>query len=138
MWHMTYLYTYQAEAKAEPLAKAVLARMVQGFRYDPNWEAAQIRTAGQVSQIISQTQNEIMNIITSTFEKKWQILDRVFDDGSRARRGQILIEDPVTGEHYEVPTGSNYYFRVGPGNDFVGTDSPDMPNYWLREMRIIR
>ena len=141
LWYMDFLYMYLAEAKAEPQAQAVLTRMAQGFRWDPAWSARQAQTAGQVSQIVSQTHNEIMGIINQTFENKWRTEDRVFENGSRVRRGQVLIEDPDNGKQYEVPVGSNYYFRAGPGDDFVGTDSansPNLPGYWLREMRIIR
>jgi hypothetical protein len=127
VWYMDFLYMYLAEANAEPMAQALLGTMVQGFRWDPAWMAGQVRTAGQVSQIESQAHNEIMGIITQTFDNKWRTEDRVFENGSRVRRGQVLIEDPDSGQRYEVPVGSNYYFRVGAGNDFVGTDSANSP-----------
>ena len=141
IWYMDLLYGYLAEASAEPRAQAILSAMARGFRWDAAWSERQVRTAGQTSQIVSQTHNEIMGIITRTFENKWRTEDRLFENGSRVRRGQVLIEDPETGERFEVPLGSNYYFRAGQGQDFVGTDtadSPNMPGYWLREMRVVK
>jgi hypothetical protein len=62
------------------------------------------------------------------------------ENWARGFRGQVLIEDRTTGQRYEVPSGSNYYYGVGSGTEFIGTDSaekPNVPGYWLREMRIV-
>ena len=96
---------------------------------------------GQVSQIVSQTHNEIMGIIDQTFRNKSAAEDRMFDQPTRVRRGLVLLQDPETGEHFEVPMGSNYYFRVNSGSEFIGAESstaPQNPNYWVHEMNIIR
>lgn len=132
---------YLADPKVKPLARVLLNHMVAGFEWDPNWSIQQTRTAGQVSGIISQTHNEIMNIINQTFENKAKAEDLMFENWSRAQRGEVLIQDPETNERFEVPLGSNYYFRVGSDNAFIGTDaanSPNLPGYWLREMKIIQ
>lgn len=63
----------------------------------------------------------------------------MFERSSRAIRDQVLIEDPDTGERYEVPAGSNYYWRLDGEEAFAGTEtatSPYLPNHWVREMRI--
>jgi hypothetical protein len=56
---------------------------------------------------------------------------------SRAMLDQVLIEDPQSGAQFEVPAGSNYYWRREGTPAFIGTDSPDMPIYWLKEMKVI-
>ena len=140
-WWVERLWVYLADAQSEPLAQAVMRKMVEGWQDDPAWSQGQLRLIGQVSQIVSQTHNEIMSIIDQTFKNKAAAEDRMLDAQTRVRRGEVLIQDPDTGERFNVPLGSNYYFRVNSGNEFVGADSssvPQNPNYWLREMKIIR
>jgi len=68
-----------------------------------------------------------------------QSRDRFQDRQARANRGGVLIEDPNTRQVFEVPSGSNYYWRVGSGNEIIGTEtnSPDLPLHWLQKMRTI-
>ena len=113
--------------------------MVAGYRTDPNWRARQIQTTGQVSRIMSDTNNQISVMIDRTFQDRSASQDRMFERSSRAIRDQVLIEDPDTGERYEVPAGSNYYWRLDGEEAFAGTEtatSPYLPNHWVREMRI--
>jgi hypothetical protein len=130
---------YLAEPSAEPLAQAVLNRMVAEYRKDPNWEARQTQSMLTAYNITRQAQQETFNIINQVFADRSRSQDRTNENWSRAYRDEVLIQDPTTGERFEVPSGSNYYFRVSSGSQFVGTDtatSPYSPNYWLTEMRI--
>jgi len=138
-WYVTSLNGYVSTPKAEPTAEALLSRMVAGYRTDPNWQARQIQTTGQVSRIMSDTNNQISDMIAQTFQERSASQDRMFERSSRAIRDQVLIEDPDTGERYEVPAGSNYYWRLEGEEVFGGTEtatSPYLPNHWVREMRI--
>ena len=140
-WYVTAFNGYLADPKMEPTAQMVLNKMVAEYRKDPNWEAQQQRTTAQVSKIWRQSQQETSDIINQTFQNRSRAQDRMHENWTRAFRGQVLIEDPTTRQRYEVPSGSNYYYGVGTGNEFIGTDSaekPNVPGYWLREMRIVR
>ena len=140
-WYVTAFNCYLADPKMEPTAQMVLNKMVAEYRKDPNWEAQQLRTTAQVSKIWRQSQQETSDIINQTFQNRSRAQDRMHENWTRAFRGQVLIEDPVTRQRYEVPSGSNYYYGIGAGNEFIGTDSaekPNVPGYWLREMRIVR
>ncbi len=140
-WWVDRLWVCLADAPSDPLAQAVMRKMVEGWQDDPYWFQRQMQLIGQVSQIVSQTHNEIMGIIDQTFRNKSAAEDRMFDQQTRVRRGLVLLQDPETGEHFEVPMGSNYYFRVNSGSEFIGAESstaPQNPNYWVHEMNIIR
>jgi hypothetical protein len=136
-WYVTKLNGYVSDPKSELLARALLNQMAAGYRSDPNWEIQQARTTGRVAQIMSTTSNQIADMITQTFQDRSAAQDRMFDQTSRAIRGQVLIQDPNTGERFEVNAGSNYYWRVEGEDRFVGTEtstSPYLPNHWLHEM----
>jgi hypothetical protein len=137
-WFVTAFYGYLAEASAEPVAQMILNSMVTGFKTDPNWEAMQMQAAVGAHQIARKSQQDTFDIINRTFENRSRAQDRMYQNWSRAYRGEVLIQDPSTGEKFEVPSGSNYYFRLGSENRFIGTEtatSPYSPNHWLQEMR---
>ena len=55
-------------------------------------------------------------------------------------RDQTLIQDPNTEEKFEVPAGSNYFWRIGSGNEFVGTKTSDpvyLPTHWIQKMNVV-
>jgi hypothetical protein len=139
-WRISAFYGYLAEAQVEPVAQMILNRMVTGFKLDPNWEAMQVQAMLKGQKIARKSQQDTMDIITRTFENRSRTQDRMYENWSRAYRGEVLIQDPATGQKFEVPSGSNYYFRVGSENQFLGTETatpPYSPNHWLREMRIV-
>ena len=139
-WIISPFYGYLAEAQVEPIAQMILNRMVTGFKLDPNWEAMQVQAMLKGQKIARRSQQDTMDIITRTFENRSRTQDRTFENWSRAYRGEVLIQDPTTGQKFEVPSGSNYYFRVGSENQFIGTETatpPYSPNHWLQEMHIV-
>lgn len=138
-WNINIFAGYLAEPALEAQAQRVLDLMVAGFLENPEWRARQTQAMLRAHNINRQVQQETFNIINQAYANRSQSQDRTNENWSRAYRGEVLIRDPTTGETFEVPSGSNYYFRVGADNRFVGTDAPtapDSPNHWLTEMRI--
>jgi hypothetical protein len=114
--------------------------MLAGLQFDPNWGMAQIRTAGKVSEIWNKSHNEIMGIINQTYHERSASQDRIWGKWAQVNRGQVSIMDPATGQTFDVPSGSNYYWRIGAGQEFVGTttsDKPNHPNLYIQEMNIL-
>ena len=139
VWWVEFLAGYLAAPEAEPVAEAVLQQMVAGFQMHPVWVQQQAAQAGEISAIWGRNHNEISEMLHQGYMNRTQSRDRFQDRRARANRGEVLVEDPNTGQRFEVPGGSNYYWRLGTGNEFIGTDtnSPDLPLHWLREMRTI-
>ena len=140
MWRVSIFYGYLAEPRLEPLAKNILAQMLAGLQFDPNWGMAQVRTAGKISRTWSQHHNEVMGIINKTYQERSASQDRIAEKWSQVNRGQVIIEDPATGQKFEVPSGSNYYWRLGSGREFIETETsakPYHPNLYIQEMRIL-
>ena len=139
-WRVRIFNGYLAEPRLEPVAQTILTQMLAGLQFDPNWGMAQVRTAGKVSKIWSQNHNEIMGMINKTYEERSASQDRIWGKWSQVNRGQVSIEDPTTGQKFEVPSGSNYYWRIGAGQEFIGTetaDKPYHPNLYIQEMRLM-
>ena len=79
-------------------------------------------------------------MIHSRFKERTLSQDRMAEKYTRTIRGEVIIEDPYTKERFEVPAGSNYYWRVEGTRDFIGTQAHgphQMPDYWVREMTVI-
>lgn len=139
-WNVETFHGYLAEPKAEPLAQAILKRMAEEYQIDPNWDAQQKQAMFKAHNIARKSQQDTFDIINRTYSNRSRSQDLMNENWSRAYRGEVLIQDPTTGQKYEVPAGSNYYFRIGSENQFIGTDTstaPYSPNHWLREMRIL-
>lgn len=139
IWMVDYLGGFLAAPGLESVAMALAEKIGSGFQWNPQWQLQMTRLAGNVSRIQSQTHNEIMNMIERGYEHRSEIMNRVHERWTRAFRGQVLIEDPHSGQRFEVPSGSNYYWRIGGSQEFLGTEtsSPELPKYWLHEMRIV-
>jgi hypothetical protein len=138
-WSVELFYGYLAAPEAEPRVATILPPMVAGYKLEPGWSARQQEAMAKVHGSVLQAQRETFDIINQAYANRSASQDRMFENWSRAFRGEVLIQDPATGEKFEVPAGSHYYFRVGADNTFVGTETatpPDMPNHWLKEMKI--
>lgn len=139
-WKVNRFHGYLADPDREHLALDILGRMVAGFRVDPQWFAAQLRTTANVSAAWQASQNEISDMLYNSYRERARSQDLMAERFARSIRGEVLIEDPYTRERFEVPAGSNYYWRVEGARDFIGTETPDphqLPDYWVRQMRMI-
>lgn len=139
MWRVELLAGYLTVPGAEHIAEGILNKMLAGFRVNPEWGMRQTKLAGKASEIWGRTHGEISEMMHQGYKRRSEISDHAHERWTRAFRGEVLIQDPKTGKKFEVPSGSNYYWRIGSGNEFVGTETnrPDLPLYYLREMKII-
>jgi len=137
-WRVELFFGYLAAPHLEQVAAGVLSKMLTGYQVNPQWFAQQLGLTGKVSEIMSKSYAEIGNMIHESYMNRSRSIDRTQERWRRAFIGAVIIEDPNTRERFEVPSGSNYYWRVGSGNEFVGTetDSPQWPGYWLQEMKV--
>ena len=129
LWYvgLTHYWAPESEiSKVEQIATA----MDESFKLDSAWAAREQVEVAKRSQIISQTQSEISDIISSTFEYRSSSQNKMADKWSDAILGVQDVYDPSTGENYTVPNTSTYYWTDGL-KTVVGTDTHDSPgNYW--------
>lgn len=123
---LTHYFAPENEiGKVEEIATA----MDKSFKLDPTWVKNEQAAVAKRSQIISQTQSEISDIISSTFEYRSSTQDEMADKWSDAILGVQDVYDSSTGENYTVPNTSKYYWTDGL-NNVIGTDTHDSPGYY--------
>lgn len=120
IWTIDRLYFYLAPAAQEATALAVLKQMVGTLQVDLNWAAGQSRVAGATSRISTQAQNEISQMISSTYAYRSGVTANAMRVQSNMMLGQTDLRDPATGEIWKVNAGHNRYWKLGTG-EIVGT-----------------
>jgi len=129
LWYVGLTHYWAPENKITQVEQIATA-MDESFKLDQTWVKNEQVQVAKRSQIISQTQSEISDIISSTFEYRSSTQDTLADKWSDAILGVQDVYNPSTGEDYTVPNTSKYYWTDGL-NTVVGTDTHDSPgNYW--------
>ncbi len=133
LWYADIIEAFLAPAPVAGMAAGLLAHMVKSARLNPSWVARQSQTTMDVSRIATQTNAAISDSLMRGWEQRGAILDRVMEEGSRARLGIDVYSDPVTGTEYTVANTSNHYWTDAGGN-IVGTQTADPPGPGFRQM----
>ncbi len=141
-WMADYLFSFKAEkGKLDSHAKT-FQTMLNSFKIHPQWfnkytqltdyliraQIQQIQNIGQISRIISQTSNEISDMIMDSYQQRQAVYDRISTNFSRTIRGVDAYTDPVSRGTVELPTG---YTRAWTNNlgEYVLSDDPNFnPN----------
>ena len=133
MWMPDTIESFVAPTPVAGLAAGLLAHMVKSHQVNPTWAMGQSQTTAIVSRITAQTNNYISDSIMSGWEQRGARIDRVMEEGSRARLGIDIYSDPATGTEYTVGNTSNHYWTDAQGN-VVGTDTDDAPGAGYRRL----
>ncbi|MFQ5752616.1 MAG: hypothetical protein ACE5HI_11520 [bacterium] len=133
-WTLQYLYGFIAPKDGVPQAQIILAHMLSSTRMNPQWVRAQQNVTGNVSNIVSQTNNYLSRLITDRFEYAQRTGSETNRRFSNYLRGVVDVVDPTTQETYKVQSGSNYYWIDALGN-ITGTNLSNNPDFLkFREM----
>ncbi|MBW2147365.1 MAG: hypothetical protein JRG73_06675 [Deltaproteobacteria bacterium] len=140
-WMADYLFSFKAEkGKLDAHAKT-FQTMLNSFKIHPQWfnkytqlteyliraQIQQIQNIGQVSRIISQTSNEISDMIMDSYQQRQAVYDRISTNFSRAIRGVDAYTDPNSGT-VELPGGYTHAWTNNLG-EYVLSDDPNFdPN----------
>jgi hypothetical protein len=132
-WTVEQLQGYLAAADRASQAQAVLARMVQSVRLNPEWVRMQQNVTAAVSGIVADTGAHIAKVIGDGYWSR----QASQAGSSRRRSNQILgledVRDPATGRELKVESGANYYWIDQRGN-ITGTDVFSRPTLDAREL----
>jgi len=137
IWTPDCLFAFRARRGALAGQRKVFETMVRSFKLNPQWyskynqvvtfltqqKIQQIRHIGQISRIVSQTSNEISDMIMSSYEKRQKVYDRLATDFSRTTRGVEGYVNPATQTKVELPNGYGHAWSTGAG-EYVLTDDP--------------
>ncbi|HWK94159.1 MAG TPA: hypothetical protein VNR39_01935 [Pseudolabrys sp.] len=135
MWWADQIVGFLAPAPVSGMAAGLLAHMLRTAQLDPAWSERQLGTNAAVSRITTANNAAISDIIMRGWAERGAVIDRVMEEGSRARLGIDVYADPATGTEYVVGLGNNYYWTNAAGQ-VVGTDTDIAPYGWRRLSRV--
>lgn len=135
-WAGDYIFSFKAEKGKLDASSKIFQTMVTSFQLNPQWfnkysqlteyliqnQIQQIRQIGEISKIVSQTNNEISDMIMSSYQERQAVYDRLSQDFSQTIRGVENYYDPVNQKTVELPNGYNTGWVNGLG-EYVLTDS---------------
>lgn len=126
LWHAA-VGTYCGPPEEFEQAQEIFWRVRDSFVVNPKWAAEEARQVIVRSKIIAAAHEEITRGITQSYETRGRSMDEIGRKWSNAMLGKIDLVDPSTGEiRYGVPSGSNYYWKVG-NSLLVGTETHSSP-----------
>jgi hypothetical protein len=141
-WSASYLFSFRAQAGHLDRLADLFLSIVRSFRLDPQWfnrftqisqgliqnQNRQIQQAGQVSQIISRTNDEISDMIRSSYEARQATMDGLSSQFSQAMRGVDQYHDSYKGYDVELPGGYDHAWSTALG-EYILTNDPNFnPN----------
>ena len=133
MWQANVLLYNAPPSELEQL-EGIINKMNDTFRIDRDWALREAREQIKRCKIISQSANEVANIIHQTYEKRSAVMDEISRKWSNAILGRVDLVDPETGEiDWGVPSGSNYYWKQG--DVIIGTETYERPTIDSRVFR---
>ena len=136
-WTVDYLFSFKAEEGKLDAGAKTFQTMVHSFKLNPQWfnkyaqlsqylvnaQIKRIDNIGQISRIVSQTNNEISDMIMGSYQKRQVVYDRISTNFSRAIRGVDAYTDRLNNATVELPSG---YDRAWTNNlgEYVLSDDP--------------
>lgn len=141
-WIGEYLFSFKAEKGKLDASSKVFQTMVNSFRMNPQWfnkysqlteylirnQIQQIQRIGEVSRIVSQTSNEISDMIMETYENRQAVYDKISTNFSQAIRGVDEYYDPIAEQPVELPIGYDRAWTNSLGEYILSDDYSFDPN----------
>ena len=121
-WVADYLFSFRALAGQLDSLSDLFQAIVRSVRLNPQWynrymqvsqyliqnQIQQIQHVGQISRIISQTSDQISDMIMDSYYQRQQTMDRLSTSFSQAIRGVDGYYDPVEQREVELPGGYDH------------------------------
>lgn len=141
-WMVDFGFSCKAEkGKLEGLAPTLMS-VAQSLRVNPLWfskymqmieylaqqQIERIESVGQLSRMLSQTSNEISDIIQSTYERRQEVNDRIAQKFSDYVLGVDRYYDPAAGREVELPSGHKVAWSNGQGQYILTDQTGYNPN----------
>jgi hypothetical protein len=136
-WYVDYIFSFRAP-KGRLAENAALFRvMTDSFRISPQWfnaynqvvdimvrnQMQAIRSWGELSRYISQTNAEISDSMMQSYNERQKVYDRIGEKMSESIRGTERYVNPLEGSEVELPGGYRHVW-TNPLGEYILTDSP--------------
>jgi hypothetical protein len=142
MWTVSYIFSVKApQGKLDSLG-ALFRTMGSSIRVNPQWvntyaqvvnfliqnQMQKIRSAGELSRIISQTHREISDDMMRSWEERQGVYDRLSERFSQNIRSVDEYYDPVSERSVELPAGYQNAWVNGLGEYVIAEQEDYNPN----------
>ncbi len=128
-WNVQGLYFFLAPAGQAAAVSQMVSHVLESVKVNPQWFASNQKMVGDISKIVTDTNNYISKMQSESYWNRQKAQDRSSQRFSDYIRGVQRVKDPETGEVYEARSGYNYYYRPRGDDRPIGSDSPDVPQY---------
>ena len=136
-WYMTYLESFRAVKGQLDSDTKIFQTISFSAKTDQNWlnkynqvvdyliqkQIQQIQSLGQLSNIISQTSNEISDANYAAWQQTQSVNDRLAHDFSNNILGVESYNNPFDGSTVDLPSGYSYAWANNLG-EYILSDSP--------------
>lgn len=133
LWSMSLLLGNVAAPENVSQAESVMNHMFTTLQENPEWHLMQSKINGDTARIVHKTDQELTKIQADGFWGNQAIKDGMSRPRSNAMLGLEDVEDTVTGQHFRVESGSNYY-HINHQGTIVGTDTDTSPGTDFRKL----
>jgi hypothetical protein len=142
LWTVSYIVSVKAPQGRLDSLGAMFRTMASSIRVNPQWMNAyvqvisfliqnqmrQIRNAGELSRIISQTHREISDDMMHSWEQRQAVYDRLSERFSQNIRSVDEYYDPVSARSVELPAGYRNAWVNGLGEYVIAEQEDYNPN----------
>ncbi|HMW91461.1 MAG TPA: hypothetical protein PKE54_15640 [Candidatus Obscuribacter sp.] len=162
MWWITLLAGEMSPAEYDQEGLAAITHMLSTFKYDPQWKANSVATAGEVSRQYTAASQAASRAITQNYWSQQAANERIHsaywnrqaandrsnaaywdrqasqdasaDNFSNYIRGVENVTDTATGSTYQVEYGPRYHWVDPSGSYYTGTDHSAPAPDWRQLM----
>jgi hypothetical protein len=141
-WYMTYLESFRAEKGKLDSESKIFQTISFSAKTDENWlnkynqvvnyliqkQIQQIQSLGQLSNIISQTSNEISDENFQAWQQNQNVYDRLATDFSNNILGVQTYKNPIDGGTVDLPSGYSSAWANSLGEYVLSDSSSYNPN----------
>jgi hypothetical protein len=142
LWTVSYIFSVKAPQGRLNSLGAMFRTMASSIRLNPQWmntyaqvvnfliqnQMRQIRNAGELSRIISQTHREISDDMMRSWEERQGVYDRLSERFSQNIRSVDEYYDPVSERSVELPAGYRNAWVNGLGEYVIAEQEDYNPN----------
>jgi len=137
-WVCDYIISFKAKKGQLSSNKKIFDTIVYSFKFNPKWfnkyaqfvnylvqnQIKQINNIGEVSKIISRTNDEISSGIMESYNQRSKAYDHISNNFSQHIRGVDEYSDPNKNNPVELPAGYSHAWS-NPLGEYVVSDDPN-------------
>lgn len=141
-WYVDYIFSFKAEKGQLEKNSKPLQTIAYSFKLNPLWyskysqvieylarmQIQRIHSVGEFSRILSQTRNEISDMMMESYNQRQEVNDKINQNFSDYMLGIDRYYDPYSEQQVELPSGYKQAWANNLG-EYIVSDDPDFnPN----------